>query len=368
MTPWTISVIAATATLLLFASCEMEPPPPLEDRTSDALDRLEQQRRAQAQRQENLPADSKERHTRVYQIPPHLAKPASDPRPTGVPGDPFADNSAPGDRFAIARLKLDAPDAREQLERIGVEFGARDSAIYDAATQQLTINQTPDGFLIIEDYFGYLEGFATAQISTRIEIIEIPTRFIPELSETSAKHMDHTPEWRAVVELAAQGEARVVTSLGTTSPSGQRAMITDSLEFTFPDSSGWNAKARLPEAKESYYHPVGSELEVVAALGIDGKSVELELTLTHHSAPPTLEMVYIETGENTDDANRLLPAMARPIFHAFTLHADLDLLDGETRLLATWRPTGKARYVDEDLMMIAFLKAHVLRPRIQRIR
>ena len=42
---------------------------------------------------------------------------------------------------------------------------------------------------------------------------------------------------------------------------------------------------------------------------------------------------------------------------------------GSTRILAMWRPTGLPRYVDDDLMQIAFLRASASPDhKIERIR
>jgi len=204
-------------------------------------------------------------------------------------------------------------------------------------------------------------------INLRAEIYELPALHALKLQHSAEGEVDHTGEWQATLRLMGEGTARFVTSATILGRSGQRSKFVDVREVIYAADFNWRHPEK-PKAISPVFETrdVGTLFEVDLVVGGDNETIDLNLALEYHSAPPTEKMVTLA-----------IPGMAQPIevpvpvFHVNKITTQLTMKDGSVRLIGAWRPTGKPEYEARDLMQVVFLKVDLQNfssARIQRVR
>lgn len=244
--------------------------------------------------------------------------------------------------------------AREVLEAYGVVFGPGAGVFYDASGQ-LFVRNTPDQMDLVEAVLESLARGSEKQINVLVEIYQVPALVALKLEQSGSAEADHTPEREGVIRMIERGEASFVTSATLIARSGQRAYTEDVFERIYTDY-----REKDPEKKEGKTEPyfetrnIGTTLELDPVLGPDDKTIDLNFTLEHHSAPPTYRTLSARFAGSDHLYN--IPA---PEFHVKKITTQMTLLDGNIKMIGAWRPTGKPEFEANDLMQIAFLKADV---------
>jgi hypothetical protein len=96
----------------------------------------------------------------------------------------------------------------------------------------------------------------------------------------------------------------------------------------------------------------GTRLEIDPVFGSDGWTINMNVTLEHHFAPPTLRTVSPPPGNGMFRID--LPATD---FHATTINTAITLESGMTKLLGIWTPKDAPEFEGKDVMQAAFLRA-----------
>lgn len=100
---------------------------------------------------------------------------------------------------------------------------------------------------------------------------------------------------------------------------------------------------------------VGTLLEVDPVGGADGRTVDVNLALEHHYAPPSISPPQ-ETGAGPAAPATPLSKSATTVFHMATLKTAITLESGATRLIGLWKPQGIPGYEGKDVLQAAFLR------------
>lgn len=235
---------------------------------------------------------------------------------------------------------------QEILSEAGIVFNDGASAVYNHDLNALTVINTRDQLEMVEAYTSSIGARAELHMQVRVEIYELPARLAMEAIESAAPQGRHNAERNAIYQAVGLGPVRLVNTITMMARSGQRAKVEDvmvcDVNFTPNEPSGEepsNGDAEVEEVRQ-----VGTILEVDPVIGADNTTIDLSLSLEHHTALP--ETISV-SGK---------PVLA---YHYKKTTSNFVLLSGSYALLASWRPTGKPEYRENDLMQIAFVTANI---------
>ena len=292
----------------------------------------------------------------AFIVPPDFLYRTVDPN-----ADPFAVEHRDVERKPLA--------AQQVLERAGISFEREARAIYNPLHSILIVVQTETEMQKVRDYVGVLaNAISGSNIVICAEIFELPIVTAVETVDSASRHFDHTPERNQILEFVRHGKARLVNSLTVISKSGNRSRVSDAeqiLTFTgfvkemaerkkpIADETETNFESQLRPRREKKHF--GTIFAVDPVLGMDQRTLDLDLQLEHHTAPPISVTAKVEipgTGEYKE--------VAAHEFFAHKVTAQITLISGHHVLVGNWRPTGDAKYEKHQLMHLAFVYAKVL--------
>jgi hypothetical protein len=283
------------------------------------------------------------------------------------PIDPFAAPTPAPDEPYVPVQPISVGETRsleDYFEGSYVDFPKGTSVRYDAASEQLEITHNLAAFRRIELIFDSMRAHAELNLVVRVEVYEFPAPLMLELGESAATHSDHTPEWDAVQRLVNDGDARHVSSLSTTTRSGQRSKVTAGKSLAFTGDYYWDETREkfLPIEGE---HFIGSQIEYDPVVGTDHATVDLNIAFEHHTSPPGEGFAELTPPDSDNPVQ--LPV---PIFYRHATTTQITTLSGHQNLIGMWRPSvppGSDQLADHA--QVAFLKATVQSTNpIERIR
>ena len=235
-----------------------------------------------------------------------------------------------------------ARSVKKVFEDGGVPLGGSETAIFDRADWVLTIEATRHNLELVEVFFEGWHREPMKRIAVRAEIYEVTKLQALQLAESAQAAVDHTPEREAAAVGVKDGKAKLAALVSITTRSGQRAKVTDAVDFLYPD------RAHDEDRGEGGFEvrEVGTLLEIEPILDADGKTVSLNVAVEHHTAEPELA--------EGDGAAGLR-------FHEKQIQTSVNIEDGESLLLGSWTPTGKPEYAENNLCHVVFITTTVQR-------
>lgn len=304
---------------------------------------------------------------------------AAAPGGAAAPPDPFA---PAGKNPPAWRPTLSAMDV---LKANGVGFPEGSLAVFDAATNQLIVTNTQDNLDQIDAFvspFGC--GRGPSGVAATLHIVEADGPSLRMLLQEHGAQADQTALWRDVEALVSAGTAKRLGAARLETSSGQRATFeageermsagglkfgkltteADSAEPKVAESSASDpdrtaaSKATPPQPSDAHFmsishemHRAGTRLEIDPVIGPDGLTIDLNLSLEHHYAPPTVRPVPPAANGET-----LVVAMPATDFHMAKVTTAITLTSGMTKLIGVWTPEGAPKYEGKDVMQAAFLR------------
>ncbi|NOY00630.1 MAG: hypothetical protein GXP30_12985 [Verrucomicrobia bacterium] len=240
------------------------------------------------------------------------------------------------------------------LEKAGVEFPVGTNAELNEKEGILTVTHNAVGMEFVRNYLESMYAQAERYIKYQLEIYRLPALLILKLQESADNQSDHKPERDAVLNLVKEGQAHFVKSVTLESRSGQRSKFEDVEEYLCLDRYEWreSANASLPFFES---RKVGTIFEVDSILSADTSTIDINFGIEHHTAPPGQTKYQIRLPNTNGSVTVTLP-----IFHMKKIVTQIHILDGSTRIVAVYRPTGKPEYKTENLMEVIFLKGNVM--------
>ncbi len=237
---------------------------------------------------------------------------------------------------------------------LGIEFPPGTYARYDPRTGTLAVRHHPAVMKAIQYYMETLAGSPELMLLVQVEVYQMPLNLALRFLRESVSGNSDGAIWEKI-RRAAEDEndpVEAVTALYLHARSGRRAKTEDKSEFIYPTEIEWNEskQAIIPGAFET--RDVGSMLEVDPVIGADQVTIDLNFEFEHHTAPPTMHPITIAS----PDQNAKLTVVEMPEFHSKRVNTQITMRAGGTKLIGTWRPTGKPEYEKSKLMHLVFLR------------
>lgn len=238
----------------------------------------------------------------------------------------------------------------EAFKAMGIPFPPGTSATYDADKKLLSVTQTPESMALIRHLTNESRGIPNSA-AIRFEFYEVPALLALRLEQSAAAHVDNTPEWKALQELLDNDDIRLLEVATIQSRSGERAKFENGETFVY--RSGIKNDVADAESKAINLFEerlVGTIIETDLVIGTDAHTMNLNFQIEYHSAKPE----WIPTADGTDSP-------AATVFHMKKLTTNFTIHDGQTRLLTSWTPTGKAENKKADRRILVFVVANLQR-------
>ncbi len=235
---------------------------------------------------------------------------------------------------------------QEILSEAGIVFDQGASAVYNHNLSALTVINTRDQLDMVEAYTESIGAREEQHMQVRVEIYELPATLAMQAIESAAPEGRHNAERNAIYKAVGRGSVRLVNTITMMVRSGQRAKVEDVIEYYVKLSPNESSGEEPSKGSEQTWEvrQVGTILEVDPLIGSDNTTIDLNLSLEHHTALPETILV---------NGSSVLA------FHFKKTITNFVLLSGSYTLLSSWRPTGKPEYGENDLMHVAFVTANI---------
>lgn len=287
--------------------------------------------------------------TKAYRVAPSFLSGLMNPSDAGAgASDPFA---APDDSGSPPP----AGDFQAYISKeLGITFPEGTYARLDSKTGKLEIRHQPGVAEAIEAYLTALEGYSQRQLNIRAEIYQMPALAALKVQQLCGPLDDHVSIWESVQGMVERGQATLVTTASVVARSGQRAKAEDISETIYPTEVDWDKEQKtvLPAAFET--RNVGTTFEVDPVIGADDYTIDLNLSLEHHTTPPIMRPISV-TSPNSGH----VVTVEMPEFHAKSITTQITIGAGGVKCIGAWRPTGKPEYAEADAMQVVFLKVDI---------
>lgn len=275
-----------------------------------------------------------------------LAGPQANTPTTSV--DPFA-STAPSDPFASKR----GVTAQQMLQDQGIAFPQGASAIFHKRAERLTIINTPANLDQVDAFIDSITNCKfTHGLAFTLRLIQADGPTLRQIAADNAATPDQAEALLTLEKLVAEGRAKSIQVLRSETRSGQSVTTEIGPQWMILE----NVKID-DQGKQTFHHQrrsAGTRFEVDPVVGPDGFTLDLNLHLEHHFAPPAIK---------NDDAEKVQrvgsPAMD---FHFAEATTSVTMFSGMTKLIGLWKPEGAAEFEGKDLMQAAFLTATIVQP------
>ena len=302
-----------------------------------------------AHAQEASPGDHAIR-TQRYQIGPNFDRLDTSTAPDRAGAvDPFA----PGDSSSGSSDQSNKTIQQTLIDDLGIEFPEGTYARINGKTGELEIRHQPAILRAIEIYLDEVTQ-PYSLLNVRVEIFQMPIADAMHIQRITDSTDDDTAVWEAVQKRSEVDGSHVtaVNALTTQTRSGQRSKAEDINEFIYPTEIDWSPdkQAFVPAAFETRNY--GTMIEADLVLGVDEVTVDLNFSLEHHTAPPTMHPITLASPEKGIE----LTTVKMPEFHTKRITTAVTMRANTVKLIGAWRPTGKPEFEDAQLMQVAFLR------------
>jgi hypothetical protein len=309
----------------------------------------------------NAPSDGM--RTQRFKVPPNFLRGGgSAPAP---PADPFA----PVERTPHGRLT-----AVDMLMANGIQFPSGASAKYFPGTNTLVVRNTELGLSQVEALTDEINKILPRAVQFTLFIAQAGAKTLRASVGAMATKADHGKELADLEKLAAQGVAQIPVILRYETRSGQRATLDSGTMHKYagdlqeePRKAADAKKPEDPPAKDEgaassskivsapiRRRMVGTRIEIDPVIGPDGVTLDINLSMEHHFAAPTLPAAPAKV--NAAGKQLELPGA---IFHCANLTSAVTLYSGMTKLLGVWKAEGPD-FEGKDVMQAAFLRVDLV--------
>lgn len=311
---------------------------------------------------------------RRLRVPPDFLSMGESRNAPATAADPFAGAPAGEPRFT-RRVTVE-----EILRSAGIPFPEGASANFAIATGELIVRNTPENIALVETYVSDLLVDLTKLAVFTFHVVHGEAALIRQLQRTTLGLPDHRAAWNEVEKAIAAGKARIVRTSFVTTKSGAPFSFENIIQFARSNASEpahggtktESEKKETPQAAASanatvvnsggtppdYFlsqerTPVGLVLEAEPTLGVDGRTVDVNIAVQYDFALPA------RRASSPAPAGTVPLSAPGLVFHNTHFKTSTTMLSGSTRLLSVWKPGG-APELEGDVLQAAFLRIDVV--------
>ena len=199
--------------------------------------------------------------------------------------------------------------------------------------------------------FSGIYASAEEQIHLRIDLYDLPSLEALEIQQGVSLSPDQTEAVKNINKMIEKGEAEFVSSIVLTSPIGARAKFEDVEAVLVIESFEWNEQAQelVPKFVKQQ---AGTIFEVDPGISDDGKMLDINFALEHHTAPPVTEEILVPLGKT--EASREVSVVR---FFQKKITSRILMPSGTTSLVGAFEISGPETSGSPGFKRLAFLYA-----------
>jgi len=225
--------------------------------------------------------------------------------------------------------------------------------LYDYPSGTLVVRTTEETMEVLEGWSRESVRHSPLNLVFTLRVLEAEGPALRQVVRDAAKQSDQSYAWKVISDLVSQGRARQRETLHLESRSGQRAMLDTGPRRIVATGFALNDKGGVELSQEQCC--TSSLLEIDPVVSPDAGSIDVNILLEHHFAPPVERRIL--AGQSTSLGRVEIPGAD---FHKFNVLSALTMLDGSTVLLGVWKPQFREEGADPDVLQAAFLRADVI--------
>ena len=285
--------------------------------------------------------------TRSYRLPANDLITGFVSKERGKLRAPAMPPASASDGEVEAFLKSSHEVAKEYLALHGVTLPAGSLACFDPGSQTLVLRAMNMAHDLMAPLAEMMRASLPKHVAWSLEILEAPAADVrAAVKEATAKsnHLATHEQLLAKSKVAVSMRGETKSGAPTNSAEGGRAE--DSTEYSL------DAKNRVAATKEEL--PTGTQLELEPTIGADGKTLDLNISLTHPYARPLPRWELLAISPPEAPAAEWLD---RP---QTTVKTSLTMIAPATKLLGVWTLDGAPEPERAGAAQAAFIHAAIV--------
>jgi type II secretory pathway component GspD/PulD (secretin) len=224
--------------------------------------------------------------------------------------------------------------------------------VFDRKSQTLAVRTTEETHRSVARAANQLKAHVPQYITFSLHILEAEAAAVRTAVKEAGTKADHTSIHSQLDALTTQGKGKRLATMRLETRSGQRATVESALERMYATEFTTDEQGRSNLVNETRH--VGPRLEIDPVIGPDGVTLDVNYSIEHHFAPPTLRWETTAlTGPRRLEARTL-------DFQTASVTSSITLLSGTMKLLGIWAPEGAPKAEMPKQLQAAFLRANVV--------
>ncbi|MBX7208424.1 MAG: hypothetical protein K1X78_08950 [Verrucomicrobiaceae bacterium] len=285
--------------------------------------------------------------TRVYRMPSEELMSGFVSKDKGKLSAPALPGPNAGNGEIEAFIKRSHDVVKEYFAQHGVTLPKGSLACYDPATGTLALRAMNVVHEIVAPLAGSLEGALPMNLSWSLDILETKSASARAAMKQATGIDDHAGAYDRLLP-----QSKIVVSMRGEMKSGQITKAAQSARTDDPVEYSLDDKNRVAPVLEE--NGTGTEVELDPTIGVDGKTVDLNIALTHRHASGKTRWEPLTTASPEKLEARWVD---RPLA---VVRTSLTLTSGSTKLLGAWALDGDTVPEHADAVRVAFLRAGII--------
>ena len=237
------------------------------------------------------------------------------------------------------------------LEMEGLALPKGSLVLFDPETLSLAARLPRIAQSSVSFYSDALLGQAPNYLVVDFALLEGPATKMREIMTKANATANHTA---ILEELEADGNVTTLRSKRIECRSGQRAKVDLSNYIGKPTDFFLNADNEISYITEE--DDYGTSLEIDPVLGADEKTIDLNIAIHFHTAPPASRQETVTFRDETEIAAKVVDTFTARLVSQYTINK------GASKLLGIWKPEGLMGEAGQrDVLQAAFVTVDVVK-------
>lgn len=232
------------------------------------------------------------------------------------------------------------------------ELPAGSAFWFEPSSRLLVVRTTAEKMDLIKAL--YDQGPVPHYVHFQLHVVQAAAADVRQLLADTQHSVSHANQWRQVEEMIRAGKAKSLGTLALQTRSGQRAKVASESSRRLVTAFTIDGKGAVLPIEEA--EPDGLRFEIDPVLSEDDQVFDCNCGMSYGFAPPRDRKVPVGIFPPAGRVEMVVTDIRRATFSTA-----LSFRDGAPRLLAAWKPFGRADAEREDVLQMAFVRGEIVK-------